>query len=244
MSTRHLLVDAGNTRLKWVLVAGGLWESQGNADYADLPALAKWVPVGGECTIASVAGADRDRQLADLLSQHDIEPRWLTANAQFLDVRNTYANPAQLGVDRWMGLIAARQRNLAATLVVSLGTALTVDALSADGVFLGGLIIPGRSLMQRSLRQGTAQIEGVDGQWQAFPQNTADAVQSGIVAAMSGAIQLQHERLAKQCGCIPRCLLTGGGAGMLLSHLMVPVEQVPALVLEGIDCVAREGESR
>ncbi|MDO9009255.1 MAG: type III pantothenate kinase [Thiobacillus sp.] len=236
-----MLVDAGNTRLKWVLVAGGRWESQGHADYSDLSALAKWVPAGGECTIASVAGADRDRQLAGLLSRHEIEPRWLTANAQFLEVRNTYANPAQLGVDRWMGLIAARQRNPAATLVVSLGTALTVDALSADGVFLGGLIIPGRSLMQQSLRLGTAQIEGVDGHWQAFPQNTADAVQSGMVAAMSGAIHLQHARLAKQCGCIPLCLLTGGDAAMLMPYLDLPVEQVPLLVLEGIARVVNEG---
>ena len=241
MSARHLLVDAGNTRLKWALLAGGLWESQGSADYADLPALAKWVPVRGECTIASVAGADRDRQLAALLSRHDIEPKWLTANAQFLDVRNTYVNPAQLGVDRWMGLIAARQRNPAATLVVSLGTALTVDALSADCVFLGGLIIPGRSLMQQSLRLGTAQIEGVDGQWQAFPQNTADAVQSGMVAAMSGAIHLQHARLAKQCGCIPLCLLTGGDAAMLMPYLDLPLEHVPLLVLQGIARVVNEG---
>lgn len=241
MSARHLLVDAGSTRLKWALVAGGRWESQGHADYSDLSALAKWVPAGAECTIASVAGADRDRQLAGLLSRHEIEPRWLTANAQFLEVRNTYVNPAQLGVDRWMGLIAARQRNPAATLVVSLGTALTVDALSADGVFLGGLIIPGRSLMQQSLRLGTAQIEGVDGHWQAFPQNTADAVQSGMVAAMSGAIHLQHARLAKQCGCIPLCLLTGGDAAMLMPYLDLPVEQVPLLVLEGIARVVNEG---
>lgn len=240
MSARHLLVDAGNTRLKWALLAGGLWESQGSADYADLPALAKWVPVGGKCTIASVAGAERDRQLAALLSRHDVEPRWLTANAQFQDVRNTYANPAQLGVDRWMGLIAARQRNPAATLVVSLGTALTIDALSADGVFLGGLIIPGRSLMQQSLRLGTAQIEMVEGQWQPFPQNTADAVQSGMVAAMSGAIHLQHARLARQCGCIPLCLLTGGDAAMLMPYLDFPVEHVPLLVLQGIARVINE----
>jgi type III pantothenate kinase len=154
-------------------------------------------------------------------------------------VKNTYSNPHQLGADRWMGLIAARQRTDEAVLVVSVGTAMTVDALSVDGTFLGGVIVPGVHLMQQALRQGTARIDEAVGAWQAFPNATAAAVQSGIVAALCGAIAQQHARLAEVAGMVPRCLLTGGDAEKVLSHLRISAEHVPELVLEGIDCVAR-----
>ncbi|MDP1928830.1 MAG: type III pantothenate kinase [Thiobacillus sp.] len=240
MSASHLLIDAGNTRLKWVVVVDGLWQSHGSSEYGDLLALSQALSAGTTCTIASVARTEHEDQIKTLLGTNEIEPRWLTAEAQFLDVRNTYANPKQLGADRWMGLIAARQRTHAATLVVSMGTAMTVDALSVDGVFLGGLIVPGRAMMQQSLQLGTAHVAAIEGAWQAFPQTTADAVHSGIVAAMCGAIHMQLARLAKQSDTLPQCLVTGGDAATLLPHLDLPVEHVPFLVLEGIDRVVRE----
>jgi type III pantothenate kinase len=244
MTTRRLLLDAGNSRLKWAVVEGSLWRSQGSADYADLSPLTQVLATGIDCYIASVASAPHEALIRSMLATFDITPRWLKAVAQFKQIRNRYANPQQLGVDRWMGLIAARERTLDPVLVVSVGTAMTVDALSADGVFLGGLIVPGLSLMRQSLRQGTAQVDEVDGSWQAFPRATANAVQSGVVAALCGAIQVQHARLAEQSGQIPQCLLTGGDALLLLPHLAMTVEHVPALILEGIDCVAREDEAR
>ena len=76
-------------------------------------------------------------------------------------------------------------------------------------------------------------------EWLAFPRTTVDAVRSGIVAALCGTIAQQHARLAETEGTTPRCLLTGGDAEAVLSHLKVPAEHVPVLVLEGIDCVAR-----
>jgi len=244
MAGRRVLIDAGNSRLKWAVVEEGQWCAQGSSDYADLAALKARLTAGTDCFIASVTSAANEHQLAELLGAADVGLIWLTTKTDFADVKNSYLNPLQLGVDRWMGLIAARQRTRGPVLVVSVGTAMTVDALSAAGVFLGGVIVPGVSLMRQALQQGTARVADVAGHWQAFPRSTADAVESGIVAALCGAIHQQHARLAEAAGTVPRCLLTGGGAGMLLSHLTVPAEQVPALVLEGIDCVAREGESR
>jgi type III pantothenate kinase len=205
--------------------------------------LSQRLAVGIDCYIASVAREQHENQIGMLLAPFSITLRWLTAETQFQDVKSTYANPRQLGVDRWMGLIAARQRSQAPTLVVSAGTAMTVDALSADGVFLGGLIVPGVALMQQALRQGTARVAEGDGTWQAFPRTTADAVQSGIVTALCGAIQLQHARLAEIAGGVPRCLLTGGDADKLMPHLALSVEHVPALVLEGMERVAKEDEA-
>lgn len=240
MSTQRLLIDAGNTRLKWARVADDQWLAHGSLDYSDLRALSGEMVPGVKCLIASVTCAEHDNQLAALLAARAITPRWLRAETQFMNIKNSYAIPEQLGVDRWMGMIAARQRTLTATLVVSVGTAMTVDALSAEGVFLGGLIIPGRALMQQSLRAGTAQIGALQGSWQAFPQTTANAVQSGIIAALGGAIAAQHARLAAQSGDNPQCLLTGGDASWLIPHLDLAVEYAPLLVLEGIDRVAKE----
>jgi len=241
---RRLLIDAGNSTLKWAVVEAGQWHAQGRSDYADWSALQAQLTSGTHCFIASVADPVREQQLAGLLDGTGIAPIWLKAEPYFADLQNTYLNPQQLGVDRWMGLIAARQRTREPVLVVSVGTALTVDSLSADGVFLGGVIVPGLTLMRQALLQGTAQIAEAGGRWQAFPRTTADAVLSGIVAALCGAIQLQHARLAEVAGRVPHCLLTGGDADMVVAHLGVPAEPVPALVLEGIDCVAREGKSR
>lgn len=239
MSGRRLLLDAGNSRLKWAVVEDGHWHATGLGDYSDWSALTTQLKADTRCFIAGVASPEHERQLAALLDAAGLTTAWLRAEARFGDVKNTYSNPQQLGVDRWMGLIAARQRTDEAVLVVSVGTAMTVDALSADGTFLGGVIVPGVHLMQQALRQGTARIDEVAGAWQAFPTATADAVQSGIVAALCGAIAQQHARLAEVAGMAPRCLLTGGDAEKVLSHLRIPAEHVPALVLEGIDCVAR-----
>ncbi|WP_018077865.1 type III pantothenate kinase [Thiobacillus denitrificans] len=244
MSGRRLLIDAGNSRLKWAVSEGGQWRDQGNNDYADLSGFIQRLAPGIDCIIASVARATHERQLAALLGASGIVPRWLMAEAGFADVKNTYMDPRQLGVDRWMGLIAARQRTRSPVLVVSVGTAMTVDALAADGIFLGGLIVPGVSLMQQALQQGTARVAASAGACCAFPRNTADAVQSGIVAALCGAIQHQYAHLADVAGAPPHCLLTGGDAEKVLPHLKISVEHVPMLVLEGIDRVAREGLPR
>lgn len=244
MNMRRLLLDAGNTRLKWAVVEDGQWQSQGSACYSDLSALTRVLERQLDCFVASVVRAQHEAEIAALLAPWSISPVWLSADVRFADVVNTYTNPQQLGVDRWMGLIAARQRSRTATLVVSVGTAMTVDALSAGGAFLGGLIVPGVGMMQRALQSGTAQVAEVSGVWQAFPRSTADAVQSGIVAALSGAIQRQYAHLAEVAGEPPRCLVTGGDAECLLPYLDLTVEQVPLLVLEGMERVTRGSESK
>lgn len=244
MRPRRLLLDAGNTRLKWVVVEDGQWQAQGSAHYSDLSALTRVLGQEAACYIASVVRVQHVDQITSLLAHYSISHTWLSTQAQFADVINTYANPQQLGVDRWMSLIAARQRSQAATLVVSAGTAMTVDALSAEGKFMGGLIVPGIALMQRALQQGTAQVGDVSGHVQRFPRTTADAVQSGVIAGLCGAVQRQYAQLAELAGMQPRCILTGGDAECLLPFLGFPVEQVPDLVLEGMERVTRESKSK
>lgn len=240
---RRVLIDAGNTGLKWAAVEDGKWLAQGRCDYADWSALRAHLAPGSRCFIASVTTAANEARLAALLEAAAIDSVWLQAEHAFEDLRNSYLNPGQLGVDRWMGLIGARGRTRSPALVVSVGTAMTVDALSADGVFLGGVIVPGVTLMRQALLQGTAQVAAAAGQWQAFPRTTADAVHSGIVAALCGAILAQYSRLGEVAGTAPVCLLTGGDAETVLPRLGVPAELVPGLILEGINRVAVRGSA-
>ncbi|HMM46347.1 MAG TPA: type III pantothenate kinase [Thiobacillaceae bacterium] len=238
--TRRILIDCGNTRVKWAILEGTRWHARGDGDYVDWSALSAELVVGDICYVASVAAAAHERQLAALLANAGLTAVWLSSTAEFGGVTNTYRDPAQLGVDRWMALIAARQRTHGAALVVSAGTAMTVDALSPAGTFLGGLIVPGLAMMRQALVRETARVNETRGRWVEFPQATADAVYSGVIAALCGAIRQQHARLAASAGTPPLCLLTGGDAETLLPHLPLPAEHVPALVLEGIARVAAE----
>ncbi|MDO9468240.1 MAG: type III pantothenate kinase [Thiobacillus sp.] len=244
MNQSVLLIDAGNSTLKWAAVDAGQWRAQGRSDYADWSGLKAELTAGAACYIASVADSSREAALAALLEEAGMTAVWLKGEAGFGDLKNSYLDPQQLGVDRWMGLIGARQRTCDPVLVVSAGTAMTVDALAADGVFLGGVIVPGFALMRQALQQGTARVADASGEWQAFPRATADAVHSGLLAALCGTIRQQYAHLAEAAGKPPRCLLTGGDAARLLPHLNLPAESIPALILEGIHCVAMERTSQ
>lgn len=162
------------------------------------------------------------------------------ARTEQCGVRNGYREPERLGSDRWAALIAARRQEHGPCLVVSCGTATTVDALSVDGEFLGGLILPGLALMQRSLSSNTAQLGMERGTAQDFPRTTADAIRSGVLQATLGAVRHQFELLqARQGEAV--CLLTGGAADELQAHLDLPLVRVENLVLKGLQII---GESK
>lgn len=243
MKSSRLLIDAGNTRLKWAVVAKERWLSRGQAAYADLAQLTGVLASGMRAYVASVTRDENNRRLGEILSGAGVDAHWIASAERFEDVENGYAVPSKLGVDRWMALIAARRRTQSATLVVSAGTAMTVDALNETGRFIGGIIVPGMARMRMALREGTAHAAAENGVWRDFPGCTADAVESGLVAALAGAVEAQYARLAALGTAAPRCLITGGDAEWLLPHLTVVAERVPGLVLEGIDCVARKDEA-
>ncbi|MCX7194429.1 MAG: type III pantothenate kinase [Proteobacteria bacterium] len=163
---------------------------------------------------------------------------FIVAQIKQCGVRNPYEHPALLGSDRWAALIAAWHQERASCLVVNCGTATTVDALSAEGEFLGGLILPGVDMMRSSLALGAAQLAHAEGVWRVFPRNTADAMFSGSIQATVGAIRLQFEALAVH-GSV-RCLLSGGAADNVQSHLKLPLVRVDNLVLRGLQIIGQE----
>lgn len=260
MSERVLLLDAGNTRLKWAVVDCGrikadtaglskseAWLSQGAATYDALGDLTKqWRQYGDltACYGVSVAGEAARSRVEELINELALGVQRLHASASACGVLNTYQPPQSLGADRWAALIAVRQRTTANALVVSAGTALTIDALDARGHFVGGMILPGLHGMRYALAHTTAQLGIQHGRFQEFPNTTADAVESGVISACSGAIASMYARLEKKSATSPRIFLTGGDATILRSHLPADTTEVPALVLEGVYWLAREAHAQ
>lgn len=239
-----LLIDAGNTRIKWARYEGD-WGGRGDVPVGDVLHLAEvWrgSDAPSRVVVSNVAGAKVRSELALLLAHWHCPVIWVESRETECGVRNGYGDPAQLGSDRWAALIGARHRfPNGDVLVVSVGTAMTVDALTGSGEFLGGVIVPGMELMAHALHSKTAGVGQTAGGFANFPTTTGDAVYSGAVQAMTGAIERMHGAFCRQRD-IPEvpCVLTGGGAGALGPLLNIPVVQVDNLVLEGLLRVAEK----
>ncbi len=239
----RLLIDAGNTRIKLALAEGDDCGSVENLPiqqagdsiqrFADLLNVRQaWV--------SNVAGEEVARQIRAACVARGWLPQFIAARTAQCGVHNCYEQPAQLGSDRWAALIAAWHQVGGACLVVNCGTATTIDALSSQGKFLGGLIVPGVDLMQRSLVAATAQLQKWGGEYANFPCNTADALFSGAVHANCGAIERQYALFNHAAAPV---VLSGGAAGQLQEHLLrlnLPVRIVDNLVLQGLLLIAQE----
>ena len=245
-----LLIDAGNTRVKWAVVddAQGDWLASGTMLHAELDQLtAQWQahPIS-RALISNVAGAAVAAKLVQQLAACGIAPpalQWFQSVPECAGVRNGYRQPQQLGSDRFASLIGARhlfpQESL---LVVTCGTATTIDALEADGTFIGGMILPGLGTMAQSLAVKTAQLPAVQAVTtdQLFADNTQDAIISGCISAQAGAIM---RALTQRPGPPARCLLSGGAAAYIAPHLSSPCDVVDNLVLIGLAASTLESNS-
>ncbi len=239
-----LLLDAGNSRCKWALVRDGQWTHRGELGNTEGDALQQafaQLPSPSRILVSNVAGAPMAERLRALCAAWQRPLEFVTAQSRQCGVRNGYQPPQRLGSDRWAALIAAWQRVQGACLVVNCGTATTVDALSAQGEFIGGLILPGVSLMHRSLLGNTAQLAEEDGGLCEFPLNTADAIHSGVLRATLGAIEHQYALLAKR-DASARCVLSGGAAEQVKAHLVMPLDYVDNLVLRGLQIIGENKE--
>jgi type III pantothenate kinase len=251
-----LLIDAGNTRVKWATTGAvaddaaplGQWSQSGSVAHAQLAQLADgWRAVRADRVIVSnVAGAVMRTQLEDLLSQAlpTATVEWFASTDACAGVRNGYRQPQQLGCDRFASAIGAHAMfPQQALLVATCGTATTIDAISADGVFTGGMILPGLKLMAASLARNTAQLPEVSADGDHLPvfaDNTEEAIVAGCIAAQAGAIERAYAayRQAQADGDV-RCLIAGGAGALLVHHLAIPCLHVDNLVLPGLQMAAR-----
>lgn len=236
-----LLLDLGNSRLKWGLVNGPAQplQARGSASYGseglNVLATALDKVALSEVCYASVVDPAREAAVLSLLPPGIIPVRFVIT-PQFASLRNTYQSQQTLGIDRWAAAIGAWAKVNGACLVINAGTATTIDLIDMaqqGGIYRGGLILPGIDMMLQSLHQGTARLPDAKGQYRGAPDiadNTEDAMVSGVIEATCGAIERMGQRLPKGAPW----LLTGGHAPTLERVLGQRVRLVEDLVLEGL----------
>ncbi len=238
----YLCVDVGNTRIKWGVHDGVAWRERGACLTREAARLGQpgsaW-PVQ-QTVVSCVAGPEIVAQLGLPKGAYGLQAR---AEGHGVTVR--YAHPEQLGSDRYAALIAVRALGLAPCLVVLAGTAVTIDFLTATGDFPGGLIVPGRVAMAEALASATHALTPVSGQARDWPDNTQDALETGRLRAICGAIEAQWHRAIHGDGGPVSVVLSGGDAAWLapeLEPLVGTLRVVDDLVLEGLRVVAEAGE--
>ena len=227
-----LAVDCGNSRIKWALVKNGAPEAVNAVSAARLGALRRAARRASEAWVSHVGGAVSRRDLRAALRGCPAI-NFVKSAARGGGVINSYRPPESLGVDRWLALVAARplQRDL---IIITAGTAATIDALRADGVFLGGAILPGMRMMHGALAAGAA-LSAPDapekcGVFSAPPQTTAEAVRTGAVWAAAGTAKM----FRKHCLGGARFLVSGGDAEQILPWLPKSATHVPHLPIRGL----------
>jgi type III pantothenate kinase len=243
-----LAVDVGNTRLKWALYesqqTGATMLAHGAEFLENIDKLADrdWSSLAPPqrmlgCAVAADAVKRRvEEQMEELW---DVPAQWVVASAAEAGLFNGYDHPTRLGSDRWVAMIGAWHRMLAQgaprpLVVVMVGTAVTVEAVDAQGKFLGGFILPGHGIMLRALESGTAGLHVPTGDVREFPTNTSDALTSGGTFAIAGAIERMVQHVRRHCGAEPVCFMTGGAGWKMAPHMSVPFELVESLIFDGL----------
>ena len=249
-----LLLDAGNTRLKWARLADGRLGPVHATPHRDVPA-ADWqaqLRAAGRparLVVANVAGEAFGHALAEWSrATWDLAPEFVATRARAAGLAIAYAMPAALGVDRWLAMIAAWKSARRACVVVVAGTASTVDAVDGQGRHRGGYIVPGVRMMREALHERTGGIAraaalappAVDG---AFGVNTGGAVEQGARVALAALAERSVAELARVLvpgAAPPRLFLAGGDAELVAPLLRVEHARAPDLVLQGLAAVAQE----
>ena len=243
-----LAIDIGNTRLKWALYDGprpGAAVLAHGAEFLeniDKLAEGPWAALAAPrrmlgCVVAAEAARRRvEEQMEELW---DVHPQWVVSSAAEAGLSNGYDHPARLGTDRWVAMIGAWHRVLAQgagrpLVLAMVGTAVTVEAVDAQGRFLGGFILPGHGIMLRALESGTAGLHVPTGDVREFPTNTSDALTSGGTYAIAGAIERMVQHVRQHCGVEPARIMTGGAGWKMVPALCSPFELVESLIFDGL----------
>ncbi|CAN7171810.1 type III pantothenate kinase [Paraburkholderia sp. DD10] len=259
----YLLIDAGNSRIKWALVqADGARIASGALAHDGAQDALEWsnLPTPGSAWLSNVAGDGVAARITALLATHwpQLPLTTIRACARQCGVTNSYTTPHALGSDRWAGMIGAHAAFPGEPLLIAtFGTATTLEALRADGCFVGGLIAPGWTLMMRSLGEHTAQLPTLDadaarglldagGTLRAahrgpfFATDTPRSLSAGCTLAQAGLIERMWRDLQEEWQVPVRLVVSGGAADEVTSALKVPHTRHDSLVLSGLALIAAE----
>ena len=251
-----LLIDAGNSYLKWNFASevdkqlvGATQNISWGSNHLINAAFKQWQERGdiSRVIMSSVVNEERNNLIIQWVKSHGlVELELIQTQRATLGVTNGYQNPTQLGVDRWVALIAcANLFPKENCIVVDCGTAITLDALLADGTHKGGVIFPGLQLMKNSLLGNTditspllknspEQSKDIE----ILNQTTASAIQNGVLYTVVAGITSSVSDLAKKCNVKARMVITGGDAPHLLPHLSMHYHHEPDLIMKGLLAMA------
>ena len=219
---RFLLLDGGNSQLKWAWVENGTFSEVGHAPYRDLAQLGEeWLQFADDdvkIVGCAVCGSVKKAMVEEQLTR---PVEWLSSMPQALGIRNHYRRPEEHGSDRWFNALGSRRFTQNACVVVSCGTAVTTDALTEDNHYLGGTIMPGFHLMKEAMALKTANLNRPIGKVYPFPTTTPNAIASGMMDAVCGALMMMHGRLKDKTGGGKPVdiIITGGGAARVVQAL-------------------------
>ena len=247
-----LLVDIGNTRIKWARLDGNHlsrgraaahsgWGPRDYARHLFAPARAP-----ERVVVASVAGPEVNRALAAAARRADAAAHFVTVPQQGGGVTVGYVEPWRLGVDRFAAVVGAHEIFAAVPVcVVGIGTAMTIDLVGADGRHRGGVIVPAPRLMVETLLSKTHGIRrraqgGAAGGRGIFGRSTRDAIERGSRYAAAALIDRAVEEASGLLGREPLVVLTGGDAGAVRPLVQSRCIAVPDLVLRGLAVLSRE----
>jgi type III pantothenate kinase len=244
-----LLIDIGNTRLKWAIARDEALASHGHSVHRGraldeaLRPLAELNIHPSRVIASNVAGETLAAKLREVVERrYGVALEVAEVRSDAFGLRIAYEHPAHLGTDRWVAMIAARGLHAGPLLVVCAGTALTIDAIDAGGRHYGGLIVPGIETMKASLLSGTAGIRdaGDDGSVpDIFAGDTGPAVSGGAAHALAALVERAAGELEKRAGTSPRLVMTGGDAVRIVPLIGIPGNVEPDLVLRGLVVYAR-----
>jgi type III pantothenate kinase len=245
-ATSTLLVDIGNTRVKWAVLRDGKQGPMRAAAHEKsglaLRALVRGAPrdVGRVLVVSVVDEALTHVLDAAVRRRFGIATEYIGSTRRAFGVTNSYRDTWRLGADRWVSAVGAfALAKGRAVVVANVGTALTIDAVTARGRHRGGAIVPGPAVMVESLLAGTHGIRrrargGEASVRSLFATDTASALAAGSVFAAAAFIDRAVAEAARAFGGRPVLLLTGGGAATLKRQLASPARLVPDLVLRGL----------
>ena len=240
-----LLLDIGNTRIKWARLEGTKLGPQNAAVHLEeeLALVLHRVfegPAPKHVLASNVAGPLMGAALSELCSErYGLRPEFLIPAPESHGVKNGYKDPARLGADRWAAVIGAFRRYGGPVCVIDSGTAITVDAVDKAGHHLGGLIAPGPQTMRRALAGATASLrDNGEGEFGLFCRETRSAIGSGGWHTAAGFLERIHGLVREELGLETRFLLTGGDAERLNELVPGHFTLSPDLVLQGLAVVA------
>ncbi len=238
----YLLIDIGNENTKWRFGTKSDVFSSSQPEYSrNLWLLISELSDITGVIFVNVADHNRTVELERFVREKlHVPVTQVVSAANQCGVRNSYRKIKELGADRWATLIGVRSIYPGASIIVDSGTAITVDALSADGEFLGGSILPGFSLAQTSLWQRASGIDMFHALMPELPaRSTIESVSSGVVYAIAGGVDRLVRQYCELLDDSPNLLLTGGGASLIAQHSTHHFEERPNLTLTGLDIISK-----